>query len=223
MKPVLHTAFLAAIIGAISCAIAAETNQVQLALLVEKYLPGAKVETGPSGKPQALVTRNGERLDLTEISKEHPTPSRQREIGYWYTPTMDWLGRQNIRVTTPAEANDVVRLWHNLWRGPSFAPQKLYDAQRFGPTWVVTVDHDFTNYPGNIMVTMPYELVVNEKQILQSFRQRCYGYPGSAQIYTNTIQTVYDREIRLNKGRNYPEVLFEELRQAWEKEKIDVH
>lgn len=159
-------------------------------------------ETSPSGQLVALVTRRGERVDLTEVIKEHPTPSSKRDIGYWFTPTMDWLGGQNIRVTTAFEAKDVVRLWHTLWQGPSFAPQKNLRSRRFGLAWVVTVEHDFTNYPGNIRVTRTYELAVNENYVLQSFRQRCFHYPGSAQVYTNTVQTVYDREISLNKGRN---------------------
>jgi hypothetical protein len=33
--------------------------------------------------------------------------------------------------------------------------------------------------------------------------------------------TVYEREIRLNQWRNYPEALFTELRHAWEKEKLE--
>lgn len=102
---------------------------------------------------------------------------------------------------------------------PSFRRTEALRCPTFRFSLGQTVEHDFTNYPGNIMATMPYELVIGENQMVQGFRERCYHYLGSSEVYTNTIITVYEREIRLNKGRNYPEALFVELPQAWEKEK----
>jgi hypothetical protein len=81
------------------------------------------------------------------------------------------------------------------------------------------VEHDFTNYPGRIQAIHPYELVQERGDSVVQVRQRCYAYPGGVRTYTNTIISVYEREIKRNGGRDYPETLEKELREAWKREK----
>jgi hypothetical protein len=97
--------------------------------------------------------------------------------------------------------------------------QKLYKARQFRGGWVVEVEHDFANYPSSVQQINPYELLVDSEDRVSQFRQRCYAYRGSAKVYTNTVISVYQRELKRDRGRNYPEHLFEELQSAWEREK----
>jgi len=195
----------------------AETaKKLDLTSLLQRYLPGWGIRLDGSGNVQSVVTAAGKTLDLLEIAKENPAPSAT--IGYWYSPTMDLLGRERIKARTAQEAVAVIQLWHTLWRGSSFTEKKLYEAHPFDGGWVIQVDHDFTNYPGSVQEVMPYELLVDRAQRVTQFRQRCYYYQGSAAAYTNTVISVYEREKQISNGIHYPEVLEKKLRNAWEKE-----
>ena len=112
----------------------------------------------------------------------------------------------------------MIQLWHAFWRGPVFVQQKLYEARPFPGGWVVHVDHNFTEYPGNIQYIKPYELLVNGNHRLTQLRERCYQYLGSEAVYTNTVVSVYEREKKIRGGINYPEVLEKELQKAWKRE-----
>jgi hypothetical protein len=169
-------------------------------------------------KPQAIVSGTGESLDLAQAARENPEPSNN-VAGYWFSPSMNFLSRQNIKVTTPQQAVGTVRLLHAIWRGPDFVKEKIYNARPIDGGWLVDVDHDFTNYPGNVFVIHPYELLLDSGHNVVQFRERCYDYVGSARVYTNTIISVYEREVKVDGGRNYPEKLFEELRKSWTREK----
>ena len=111
---------------------------------------------------------------------------------------------------------------HAIWHGPDFVKHKIYHAHPFDDGWVVEVEHDFTHYPEMVRAVHPYELLADGAHKLTQLRQRCYPYSGSARVYTNTVISLYEREIRLNGGRNYPEVLYRALRDAWDKEKAQV-
>ena len=53
-------------------------------------------------------------------------------------------------------------------------------------------------------------------------RETCLENRGSPSVYSNTVVSVYEREMKLNRGLNYPEVLDKELSKAWENEKAQV-
>jgi hypothetical protein len=185
--------------------------------LVGQYLAHCKIRVDSSGNPQSLVSAAGETLDLAKTAEEVPAPTAV--VGYWYSPTMNFLSRQKIAITTAQDAKGAVKLFHALWRGPGFVQKKIYEARQFDGGWVIEVDHDFRKYPGSIQQIMPYELLVDHDHSLTQLRQRCYHYPGSEAVYTNTVISVYEREKGINGGINYPEALEHELRNAWEREK----
>lgn len=209
--------WVAVILSGLSSLQAETTDKLDFKSLVQQYLPECQVRVDSSGKPQSLMSATGEVLDLTEVPKENPDSSPM--AGYRHSPAMDFLGRQKIKVKTAQEAAGVIQLWHMLWRGPDFVQQKLYEARPFDGGWVIRTEHDFTKYPGRIQQMMPYELLVDRDHRVTQFRERCYYYRGSATVYTNTVISVYEREKNIKGGVNYPEVLEEELRKAWEKEK----
>ena len=213
----LVATLLPAVLGQV---VAETTNKIELQTLVGLYLPGCHFRLDGAGKPEALIAPTGEVLDLTSAARENPEP--REALGYWYSPTMEFLSRQKIRAATPQEAVGVVKLLHALWRGPDFVKQKIYNARPFDGGWVVEVDHDFTHYPGRIQAIHPYELLLDADQRGVAIRERCYWYRGSASVYSNTVLSVYEREIKLNRGLNYPEVLEKELWKAWEIEKAQM-
>jgi hypothetical protein len=139
-------------------------------------------------------------------------------VGYWLSPTMTFLGRQRPKVTTSEEAVGIVQLLHALTRGPTFVGQKSYAARAIAGGWIVQVEHQFSNRPESVMAISPYELLVNESGRVRQFRQRSYAYLGSATVYTNTLVSVYERELKRDGGRSFPEALFPALRTAWETE-----
>ena len=190
----------------------------EISELVHSHLPACRLQTDAAGNPAALVSQSGEVLDLKAATQENPAPSNH-VVGYWFSPSMDFLSRQYLQAPTSEAAADVVRLLHAIWRGPNFVQQKIYQARRVDLGWVVEVEHDFTNYPGRIQATHPYELLLDRGDTVVQLRQRCYAYPGSVRIYTNTIVSVYQREINRDGGLHYPEALEKALRQAWEREK----
>jgi len=186
--------------------------------LLKLYAPGCYFQSDTTGK-QTLVGSDGSTLDLSKAIGETPMPTNA-VIGYWFSSSMDFLSAQKLEAATAKQAIGIVQLLHAMsQRDPTFVRQKLYSAQKFGDAWVVDVDHDFTNYNGNIMQIQPYELIVNKSNRVERLRERCYHYLGSAEVYTNTVSTVYEREIKRDNGLNYPEKLFDELREAWAREK----
>ena len=220
-KPVASSIFVAAILPAVLGQVVAETtNKIELQSLVRLYLPGCQFRLDGAGKPEALIAPTGEVLDLTVAARENPEP--KEALGYWYSPTMEFLSRQKTTAATPQDAAGVIKLLHALWRGPDFVKQKIYNARRFDGGWVVEVDHDFTHYPGKIQAIHPYEILLDADQCGVQIRERCYWYRGSASVYSNTVHSVYERELKLNRGLNYPEVLEKELSKAWENEKAQV-
>jgi hypothetical protein len=70
---------------------------------------------------------------------------------------------------------------------------------------------------------MPYELLVDSRWRVTRLRERCYYFPGSAVVYTNTVSSVYEREKTNQHGLYYPEALEKELRKAWEAEQAKPH
>lgn len=214
----MFTVLVAFLVAVPRQAHAETTNAPSLQQLVTFCVPGARLQVDDAGKPRALVSAADGVLDLTGAAKENPAP-RDNVIGYWYTPTMDFLSRQKVKIASPDQAVGAVQLLHAIWHGPDFVKQKIYHARPFDGGWVVEVDHDFAHYPGMIQEIHPYELLVDGAHKLTGFRERCYHYSGSARVYTNTVISVYEREVHVNGGRDYPEVLEKALREAWEKEK----
>jgi hypothetical protein len=214
----MFTVLVAFLVGVPGQAHAETTNAPSLEQLVTFCVPGCRLQVDDAGKPKALVSADGGVLDLAGATKETPAP-RDNVVGYWYAPTMDFLSRQKVEVARPDQAVGAVQLLHAIRYGPDFVKEKIYQARPFEGGWVVGIDHDFTHYPGRIQEMHPYELLVDGAHKLTELRQRCYHYSGSAKIYTNTVISVYEKEVHRNGGRDYPEVLEKALRDAWEKEK----
>jgi hypothetical protein len=197
---------------------AGASNELALEVLISKYLPACHLELANDGDRKILKSESGEFLDLTVAAHENPNP-RDDVIGYWYSPAMDFLGRQKIKAATADHAAGAVQLLHAIAQGPKFVQQKLYKAHQIPGGWIVEVDHDFTNYPSSVQEINPYELLIDSENRVSQFCQRCYAYCGSPKVYTNTVISVYQRELKRDGGRNYPERLYEELQSAWEREK----
>jgi hypothetical protein len=194
------------------------TNGIDLKQLAGQCLPGCKFLPATATKPRELISATGETLDLLAAARENPEP--RKGAGYWQTPTMAFLGKQHIEVATNNDAAGVIQLLHVIWRGADFVKQKTYNALPFDGGWVVEViNHGATNRPGNATALPPYELLVDAGQHVVQIRERCYPYLGSARVYDNTVRSVYEREMKLNGGRNYLAVLEMELAKAWEMEK----
>jgi hypothetical protein len=211
------TLVTAAILAVHSQLFAETTNDFSVERLVSLSIPSCRLQMDDLGKPHAIVSAAGEVLNLTTAAQETPAPTNS-VIGYWFSSSMNFLSRQNIKVTTHEQAEATIQLLHAIWRSPDFVKQKIYHAHPIDVGWLVEVEHDFTNYPGNVRVIHPYELLVDGGHNVVQLRERCYSYPGSALVYTNTVISVYEREIKLDGGRNYPEELFKELRNAWARE-----
>ena len=217
MRLVVFIGGLAILMGVIGSSGA--EPQDELAALVERCVPACRFQTNSTGDRQALISASGEVLDLAKAAGEDPASAEA--IGYWESPAMQFLGRQQIKAGTSTEARDAIRLLHMIWRGPGFVRQKLYEAHAFDGGWVVEVDHDFTHYPGSVQAVMPYELLVDGAHRVAQMRERCYSFRGSAKIYTNTVISVYEREKKIQGGIYYPEVLENELRKVWEQEQTN--
>lgn len=204
------------IVAHLDCA--ATTNQLALKPLVQRHLPGCELHRNTNERFDALVSTNGTELRLAAASNEQPQPGND-VIGYWFSPAMNFIAAQEPRISSPQDAIELVQLLHLLRWGPGFVQQKLYKARSFGSTWIVQVEHDFARYRAMVPAEHPYELQVDRSGKVSQFRQRCYPYLGAATTYTNTVISAYNREMKRNQGRNYPEALFKDLREAWEKEK----
>ena len=117
----------------------------------------------------------------------------------------------------------MIKLLHLIWRGPEFVKQRMYEALPFEGGWVVQAGPGVTNLtkrPGKEVLPMQlYELLLDDSQRVVRIQQRSYPYCGSARVYADTVRIVYEREMRLNGGVNYPQVIEKELAKAWELEK----
>jgi len=132
---------------------------------------------------------------------------------------MTFLSEAGPRVSSGAEAAHLVQLLHALCQGPDFVRQKFYKPRAIDSGWLIEVEHDFENYLGMIPFVHPYEILIDENKRATSLRQRSNNYLGSAEVYVDTITSVYEREVQANRGINYPEVLDEELKRAWARER----
>ena len=201
---------------------AAATNGVELRQLVRQYLPDCRLQPESAAKPRTLVSPTGEVLDLTAATRENPELRKGAE--YWKTTlTMDFLSRQRIPAGTANDATGVIKLLHVIWRGPEFVKQRMYEALPFEGGWVVEAGPGVTNLtkrPGKDVLPMQlYELLLDDSLRVVKIQQRSHPYRGSARVYADTVRTVYEREMRLNGGVNYPQVIEKELATAWELEK----
>jgi hypothetical protein len=131
---------------------------------------------------------------------------------------MTFLSDARPGVSDDATAARVIQLLHALCQGADFVRQQIYRPHAIDNGWLVEVDHDFENFPGMMRFIHPYELLVDENSRVTSLRQRSNVYLGNAEVYVDTITTVYEREVRVNRGNHYPEVLDEELKRAWARE-----
>jgi hypothetical protein len=193
------------------------TNGIDLKQMARQYLPGCSFKPAAAQKPRELVSATGETLDLMAALREKQEP--RKSAGYWLTPTMAFLGRQGIEVGTTNDPAGVIQLLHVICHGPDFVKQRIYSAFPFEGGWVVEVDPQPTNRPGKVQALPPYELLVDAGQRVVQIRERCYPYSGSARVYDNIVRSVYEREMKLNGGRNYAAALEAELAKAWEMEK----
>lgn len=181
--------------------------------LVKEYLPDYELRVDDQGTPVALVSPDSGELELPASNETIPGPT-----GYWGNPAMEFLDDAKLEVSDRTDAAGLIQLLHALYHGPSFVRQKIYNPREIEGGWLVGVGHDFENYPGMIQFIHPYEILVDTDGRVSRLRQRQHPYRGSADVYSNTITTVYAREVQVNRGTNYPEVLTEELKQAWARE-----
>jgi hypothetical protein len=195
--------------------VAAATNESELKQLVKQYLPGCALQ--PGAKPRTLVSASGETLDLMTAGRENVQP--RKGAGYWLTPTMTFLSKQQMPAGSAEEAAAVIKLLHVIEHGPSFVKQKIYFPVSVDGGWVVEVGHDSAKYPGVVPALPPYELLVDAGRHVSQIRERCYPYSVSPRIYGNTVRAVYEREMKLNGGINYSQVVLKELAKAAEAEK----
>ena len=192
---------------------ASVSGEVVTAELVKEYLSGHELRVDDQGTPVALVSPVFGELELPASNETVPGPT-----GYWGNPAMELLDAAKPKLSDRTEAAGLIQLLHALYHGPSFVRQKTYNPREIDGGWLVGVGHDFENYPGMIQFVHPYEILVDADSRMVRMRQRQHAYRGSADVYSNTITEVYAREVQVNRGINYPEVLDEELRQAWARE-----
>jgi beta-lactamase regulating signal transducer with metallopeptidase domain/biopolymer transport protein ExbD len=185
---------------------------------VRTCLPGCTLRQDDEGKPIAVVSPRGETLALADAAKHIRT---RGVIGYWSTHGTQFLSAQKLTVRSAEDAAEAISLLHVLSHGPEFVRRKIYKPHRIPTGWVVEIDHDLARSPGMIRHIEPYELLVDSEQRLVRLRQRCYTYHGSESVYTNTVVSVYEKEKNNRGDPDYPEVLREELRKAWEQEQGD--
>lgn len=157
---------------------AASTNELELAQLVSRYLPGSKLQPAPPAKPLALIAPSGDGLVLANAARENA--ETKKGLGYWVTPTMAFLGRQRIAVGTPDDADGVIKLLHVLWRNPEFVKQKIYNAVPAEGGWIVEVGRVVTNQATQssavVQAMQPYELVTDATGHVTEIRERAYPY-----------------------------------------------
>ena len=191
---------------------ATTSGEVDVRELVAQLLPDHRLRFDGQGTPVALVSPDSEELKLPAAPDVGIA-----ETGYWTNPAMAFLSEAGPRVSGSVETAQLIQLLHALCHGEHFVRQKIYKPRAIESGWLVEVDHDFENFMGMIPFIHPYEILVDDNRVT-SLRQRSNIYPGSAKVYVDTITTVYEREVQVNGGINYPEVLEEELKSAWARE-----
>ncbi len=191
------------------------TNGIELKQLVKQYLPGCALKPEKAARPRTLVSAAGDQVDLLAALREDPEP-KKKKAGYWLTPTMTFLSKQRISLATTNDAVGVIQLFLMLTRGAEFVNEGTYNAIPFEGGWVVEAGRESAKSP---VAVPPYELLVDASQHVTQIRQRCYAFNGSARVYEDTVQAVYEREMKRNGGINYPQEVVKELAKAWEKEK----
>ena len=72
------------------------------------------------------------------------------------------------------------------------------------------------------MLTTLWQLPFDPSQTENMQNRKPVWNRGNASVYSNTVVSVYEREMKLNRGLNYPEVLEKELSNACENEKAQV-
>jgi len=197
--------------------VAADTDGNDFRQLVQRCLPGTKVLPDAPSKPLALTSASGDSLDLMIALRENPEP--RKGAGYWSTPTMRYLARQQMTVTNTNQAQDVIHLLEAITRGAGIARENTYRARAVDGGWVVEVSHDLAKNRGDSEAPPPYELLAGASHRVTQIRERCYPFPGSPSVYEQTVRTVYEREIKLNGAVNYEVAVRQELAKEWEKEK----
>jgi len=65
---------------------------------------------------------------------------------------------------------------------------------------------------------MPFELQMDSNSVIVQFRERSYDYPGSPGVYTNTLTSTYNREVKIDGGLHYVDVIRGQLANAWKNE-----
>ena len=217
---VLATAFL---LAAAFCSPAAKTNDLELAQLVSQYLPGCTLQPAPPARPLALIAPSGDGLVLANAARENA--ENKKGLGYWVTPTMAFLGRQRIAVSTPADAAGVIKLVHVIWRGPEFVKQKIYNAIPVEGGWIVEVGRVVTNQATQLSTVaeamQPYELVTDSAGHVTEIRERTYPYTGPTARYGNILRTVYTREMQRDKGAHFASEVEKELAKTEAAEKAE--
>jgi len=206
-------------LSALFRSVAGGTSGVELRQLVQQCLPGARLLPDAPAAPRTLISASGDTLDLMSALLENPEP--KKGAGYWSTPTMKFFSRQHIAIATTNGAAGVIQLFHELTRGHSFVKQNIYRASAVDGGWVVEVEHDSLKYPEKATTVPPYELLVDASQRVTQVRERCYPFAGSPAVYDRTVRTVYNREVKLNGGINYEEMVEKELAKEREKEKAE--
>jgi hypothetical protein len=67
--------------------LAVNTNDFSLEHLARLHIPNCQLRFDEKGKPEAIVSRDGETLNLAIAAKQSPEPKKD-SIGYWSTPSM---------------------------------------------------------------------------------------------------------------------------------------
>jgi hypothetical protein len=192
-------------------------NLAEIEPLLTNEIPRGVLLESCSGAFYSLANPRGDQVQIPTGAPETPQPVTNA-FGYLDSPTMNFLGRQKMKATNEQNAVTAVQLYLSLAHGTDYMRQKLYHARRFDDCWIVTVDHDSKNHPGNVQAVMPFELQVDSDSSIAQFRERRYNYPGSARMYTNTVRAVYKREKQIQAGRFDRETFDRELEKAWQKE-----
>lgn len=219
MNVKLRTALVFAVLSMFALAdrtSAETTNDTSLQTLVSLYLPTCHLRLDDAKKPEAVVSATGEVLDLATQQSAQPS---NHVVGYYFSPTMDFLSHQKIKASTSEQAVGVIQLLHAL-NGRSDIKKKTYSARPIDVGWLVEVNHDFHKYPANVFVIPPYELLLDSNHDVIQIKQRCYVYAGTAKVYTNTLISAYERELKNDSAQHFPGDLIRfEFPKAWRSEK----
>lgn len=182
--------------------------------LVARLLPQIQVQYDAQNRLIAVKDENGNAFDLSTFG--HPVFSGND--GYWSSPAMKVAGEISSKITKASEAEDVIAALHTIGQGAGYVKQKRYRAHRFKGAWVVETDHDFKNFPGNVMYVHPYEIELDDQDHIARIQQRMY-YLGSPSVYRQTWASTLRKQKSVPNGMNsFHEVLEHNLHVAFAKE-----